>query len=247
MTMRRILIFGATSAIAEATARLFAADGDSFFLVGRDRGKLEAVADDLRVRGAPQTATAVIDALDFNRHQAVVDEAFEALQGLDTVLIAHGTLPDQKACELSFEIARREFEINALGVMSLLTHTANRFERQGLGTIAVISSAAGDRGRQSNYVYGAAKGAVSIFMQGLRNRLHSHGVRVLTIKPGFVDTPMTAAFAKGMLWARPKRVARGIYNAIEKKKDVVYLPWFWSPIMRMIRGLPEAIFKRLRL
>jgi short-subunit dehydrogenase len=111
----------------------------------------------------------------------------------------------------------------------------------------VISSAAGDRGRQSNYVYGAAKGAVSIFMQGLRNRLHSSGVRVLTIKPGFVDTPMTAAFSKGVLWARPQQVARGIYKAIEKKKDIVYLPWFWSPIMRVIRGVPEAIFKRLRL
>jgi decaprenylphospho-beta-D-erythro-pentofuranosid-2-ulose 2-reductase len=245
--MRRILIFGATSALAEATTRLFAMDGDSFFLVARDPAKLEAVADNLRVRGATQVATAAADALDFDRHQAVVDEAFEALGGLDTVLIAHGTLPDQKACEQSFETARREFEINALAVMSLLTHVANRFERQGFGTIAVIGSVAGDRGRQSNYVYGAAKGAVSIFMQGLRNRLHAHGVRVLTIKPGFVDTPMTEAFAKGILWARPQQVARGIYAAIEKKKDIVYLPWFWSPIMQVIRGLPEVIFKRLRL
>jgi decaprenylphospho-beta-D-erythro-pentofuranosid-2-ulose 2-reductase len=131
--------------------------------------------------------------------------------------------------------------------MSVLTHLANRFERQGFGTIAVISSVAGDRGRQSNYVYGAAKGAVSIFMQGLRNRLHPRGVQVLTIKPGFVDTPMTAAFPKGILWARPQQVARGICEAIEKKRDVVYLPWFWSPIMGVIRGLPEALFKRLRL
>ncbi len=245
--MRRILIFGATSAMAEATARLLAQDGSSFFLVGRDRVKLDAVADDLRVRGAAQVTAAACDALEFNRHQAVVDEAFEALGGLDTVLIAHGSLPDQKACEQSFEAARREFEINALAVMSLLTHAANRFERQGSGTIAVISSAAGDRGRQSNYVYGAAKGAVSLFMQGLRNRLHPRGVHVLTIKPGFVDTPMTAAFPKGILWARPQKVAQGICEAIEKKKDVVYLPWFWSPVMRLIRGLPEAIFKRLRL
>jgi decaprenylphospho-beta-D-erythro-pentofuranosid-2-ulose 2-reductase len=245
--MRRILIFGATSALAEATARRFAIDGNSFFLVARDRGKLEAVADDLPVRGAAQVAAAVADALDFGRHQALVDEASEALSGLDTALIAHGTLPDQKACEQSFEAARREFEINALAVMSLLTHVANRFERQGFGTIAVISSVAGDRGRQSNYVYGAGKGAVSIFMQGLRNRLHSRGIHVLTIKPGFVDTPMTTAFRKGILWARPQQVAKGIYEAIEKKKDVVYLPWFWLPIMGVIRGLPEAIFKRLKL
>jgi short-subunit dehydrogenase len=245
--MRRILIFGATSALAEATARLFATGDNSFFLVARDAAKLEAVADDLRVRGAAQVAAAVADALEFDRHQTVVKEACEALGGLDTVLIAHGTLPDQKSCEQSFETARREFEINALAVMSLLTHVANRFEGQGFGTIAVISSVAGDRGRRSNYVYGAAKGAVSIFMQGLRNRLHRRGVHVLTIKPGFVDTPLTAAFPKGFLWARPQQVARGIHEAIEKKKDVVYLPWFWSPIMVVIRGLPEVIFKRLRL
>jgi short-subunit dehydrogenase len=245
--MRRILIFGATSAQAEATARLFAKDGSRFFLVARDPGKLAVVADDLRLRGAVKVAVAAADALDFERHPALVDEAFKALSGLDVVLIAHGTLPDQKSCEQSFAATRREFDINALGVMSLLIHVANRFERQGSGTIAVIGSVAGDRGRQSNYVYGAAKGAVSIFMQGLRNRLHSRRVHVLTVKPGFVDTPMTAAFPKGTLWARPQQVARGIYGAIEKKKDVVYLPWFWSPIMRVIRGLPEAVFKRLRL
>lgn len=245
--MRRILIFGATSAQAEATARLFAMDGSRFFLVARDPGKLAVVADDLRLRGAVKVAVAAADALDFERHPVLVDEAFDVLNGLDVVLIAHGTLPDQKSCEQSFAATRREFDINALGVMSLLIHVANRFERQGFGTIGVISSVAGDRGRQSNYVYGAAKGAVSIFMQGLRNRLHSSGVNVLTVKPGFVDTPMTAAFPKGTLWTRPQQVARGIYAAIEKKKDVVYLPWFWSPIMWVIRGLPEAIFKRLRL
>ncbi len=131
----------------------------------------------------------------------LVDAAFEALGGLDTALIAHGTLPDQKSCEESFEAAHRAFEINALGVMSLLTHLANRFEAQGFGTIAVLGSVAGDRGRQSNYVYGAAKGAISVFMQGLRNRLHRRGVHVLTIKPGWVITPMTAAFPKGILWS----------------------------------------------
>ena len=245
--MQRLLIFGATSALAEATARLFAEDGSSFLLAGRDGDKLDAVAADLRVRGAAQVASAAVDALDFDRHQPVVEEAFAALGGLDTVLIAYGTLPDQKACEQSFDAARRELEINALAVMSLLTHAANRFEHQGFGIIAVLGSVAGDRGRQSNYVYGTAKGAVSLFMQGLRNRLHPCGVRVLTIKPGFVDTPMTAAFAKGLLWARPQQVAEGIYQAIVKKKDIVYLPCFWSPIMQVIRAMPESIFKRLRL
>lgn len=245
--MRKIFIFGATSAIAEATARLFAADGGSFFLVARDPDKLKVIAEDLRIRGATMVMTAIADALDFDRHQTLVDEAFTVLNGLDTLLIAHGTLPDQKFCEQSFDQVRREFEINAMGVMSLLTHAANRFERQGLGTLCVISSVAGDRGRQSNYVYGAAKGAVSIFLQGMRNRLNSKGVHVLTVKPGFVDTPMTATFAKGRLWASPVQVARGIYKAIIKKKDIVYLPWFWSPVMQVIRWLPEIIFKRLQL
>jgi decaprenylphospho-beta-D-erythro-pentofuranosid-2-ulose 2-reductase len=247
MTMRRIFIFGATSAMAEATSRRFAETGSSFFLVARDSDKLAALADDLRVRGAAKVATAAADALDFDRHQALVNAAYEALSGLDTALIAHGTLPDQKFCEHSFEAARREFEINTLGAISLLTHVANRFEAQGFGTIAVLSSVAGDRGRRSNYVYGAAKGAVSVFMQGLRNRLHRRGVHVLTIKPGWVDTPMTAAFHKRILWASPQTIAAGIYTAIGNKKDVAYLPWFWSPIMRLIRTLPESIFKRLRL
>jgi decaprenylphospho-beta-D-erythro-pentofuranosid-2-ulose 2-reductase len=247
MIVRRIFIFGATSAIAEATARRFAAGGNRFFLVARDRGKLEALADDLRLRGAGKVATAVADALDFGRHPALVQAALQALNGLDTALIAHGTLPDQKSCEESFEAARRAFEINALGAMSVLTHVANQFETQGFGTIVALGSVAGDRGRQSNYVYGATKGALSVFMQGLRNRLYPLGVHVLTVKPGWVDTPMTAAFPKGFLWARPQEIASGVYTAIENKKDVVYLPWFWSPIMRVIRALPESIFKRLRL
>ncbi len=247
MIKRKLFIFGATSSIAEATARLFAADGGSLFLVARDPDKLKVLAEDLRIRGAAQVMSATADALDFDRHQTLVDDAFKALNGLDTVLIAHGTLPDQNCCEQSFDQVRREFEINAMGVLSLLTHTANRFEGQGFGTLCVISSVAGDRGRQSNYVYGAAKGAVSIFLQGLRNRLHSRGVQVLTVKPGFVDTPMTASFPKSRLWALPAQVARGIHTAVTENKDIVYLPWFWSPIMRVIRWIPETLFKRLRL
>ena len=244
---RKLFIFGATSAIAEATARLFVADGGSFFLVARDPDKLKVLAEDLRIRGAAQVMTARADALDFDRHQTLIDEAFAALNGLDTVLIAHGSLPDQKCCEQSFDQVRREFEINTMAVLSLLTHAANKFEGQGFGTLCVISSVAGDRGRQSNYVYGAAKGTVAIFLQGLRNRLHSSGVKVLTVKPGFVDTPMTATFTKNWLWVPPDQIARGIYKAVMNRKDIVYLPWFWSPVMWVIRWLPEIIYKRLHL
>ncbi|WP_136806452.1 SDR family oxidoreductase [Desulfosediminicola flagellatus] len=245
--MANRFIFGATSSIAEATARRFAADGDTLFLVARDSVKLQIVADDLRIRGADTVFTSVVDARDFNAHQLLIDEAFDSLGSVDTVLVAHGTLPDQRSCEESFDELRTEFETNALGVMSLLTHAANRLEKQGGGTICVISSVAGDRGRQSNYVYGAAKGAVSIFLQGLRNRLNASGVHVVTVKPGFVDTPMTRDFSKNMLWATPEKISFGIYTAINRNKNTAYLPWFWSVIMWIIRAIPETIFKRLHL
>ena len=245
--MQNIFIFGATSAIAEATARLFAEDGGRFFLVARDSAKLQAIAADLRVRGALSTATAMTDACDFGSHAQLVASAFDTLGRIDNALIAHGSLPDQRACQESVEPLLKEFETNALSVMSLLTPLANQMERQGSGTIAVITSVAGDRGRQSNYVYGAAKGAVALFLQGLRDRLHGAGVNVLTVKPGLVDTPMTARFTKGLLWSDPATVARGIYDAVHRQKSVVYLPWFWRPIMYALRALPETVFRRLRL
>jgi len=169
------------------------------------------------------------------------------LGGLDTVLIAHGTLSDQAECERSVEALRREFDVNALSTMALLTPLANRFQQQGHGTLAVISSVAGDRGRMSNYAYGSAKAAVSAFLSGQRQRLQKYGVNVLTIKPGFVDTPMTREFPKGALWAQPEVVARGIANAIDKGRSVVYLPWFWSLIMLVIKHVPEFVFKRVKL
>ena len=245
--MRNILIVGATSAIAEATARLFAADGDRLCLAGRSAERLAAIAEDLRVRGAAQVDTVPLDANDFARHDFVITRAAEAMGGLDTVLIAHGTLPDQKACQASVAATLDAFTTNALSVIALLTLIANRFEQQGTGTIAVISSVAGERGRQSNYVYGTAKGAVSIFTQGLRNRLARTGVKVVTIKPGFVDTPMTAAFRKSALWATPGAVAGRIHQAMVKGEDIVYTPWFWRWIMIVIRAVPESIFKKARL
>jgi len=243
--MRKILIVGATSAIAEATARLFARQGDCLFLVARDEARLVAVAENLRVRGATEVGQATLDLCETDRHEQVVAEAVQFLEGLETVLIAHGTLSDQKACEASWQRTRQELEINLLSTLSLLTILANRFEVQGYGALAVISSVAGDRGRQSNYIYGTGKGALNIFLQGLRNRLHRSGVRVLTIKPGFVDTPMTAGIPKGALWATPERVAHTIKNAIERKRDVIYVPWFWRWIMGIIRTIPETVFKRL--
>lgn len=245
--MRKIMVIGATSAIAHATMKIFASDGDSLFLVARDTKKLDAVADDLKVRGACKVEVCVMDMLMYDQHLNIIKQAETRLSGLDMVLIAHGTLPDQKACEESFDLARKEFEVNCISTISMLTHLANYFEQKKSGTIAVISSVAGDRGRQSNYIYGTAKGAVSIFMQGLRNRLCKSGVRVLTIKPGFVDTPMTAKFQKGLLWAKPDRIAKEIYRVINKQHEIAYIPKFWRYIMVIIRLIPEGIFKKLNL
>ena len=177
----------------------------------------------------------------------MLEAAEIALGGLDVALIAHGSLPDQKACEASVDLTLQEINTNALSVIALATLIAQGFEKQGRGTLAVISSVAGDRGRRSNYVYGAAKGMVSLFMQGLRNRLTRKGVQVLTIKPGFVDTPMTATFPKGALWAKPDAIARGIVRAVERGADEVYLPGFWRLIMLIIRHIPERVFKKLSL
>jgi len=245
--MRRVVIFGATSAIAEATARLFAADGDRICLVGRRADRLEQIAADLRVRGAPQVETIVADLVDTDRHESLLDEATERLGGLDTALIAHGSLGDQGRCQADWKRAELELRTNFLSAASLLGALANRFEAQRHGTVVVISSVAGDRGRQSNYVYGAAKAGLTAFASGVRNRLARHGITVITVKPGFVDTPMTAHVPKGPLFASPETVARGIHRAIVRRRDVVYLPGFWRWIMLAVRALPERIFKRLRL
>jgi short-subunit dehydrogenase len=246
--MRKTLIIGATSSIAQATARLLAETGDSLFLVARNREKLTTVADDLKLRGAASVYTETLDVLQYDKHKTAIYDAAEKLNGIDLVLIAHGTLPDQSLCEQSFEQTHKELEINALSTISLLTHLANYFEEKKNGLIVVISSVAGDRGRQSNYVYGSAKGAVTIFLQGLRNRLYKSGIRVLTVKPGFVDTPMTAEFKKGILWASPETVATKLHKAINNKhKNVVYIPWFWWNILAIIKLIPEAIFKKLSL
>lgn len=245
--MKRVLIIGATSAIAEAAARMLAGQHSALYLVGRSAERLAAIASDLRIRGASEVEYEAQDLNDFAAHGAMLDHALHALGGLDVVLIAHGSLADQRACEESVELTMRELSTNALSVVALCTRIAPRLVRQGSGTLAVISSVAGDRGRQSNYVYGSAKALVNAYLSGLRQRLQPAGIQVLTIKPGFVDTPMTATFRKGLLWVSPQRVAAGILRAIEKRRDVVYLPGFWRPAMLIVRLIPERIFKRIAL
>ena len=247
---RRMVIFGATSAIAQEVCRRLILRGCSLYCIGRNPDKLQAMIDDLRVRAAEGQVVEgrQADLSDLSHHEVHFDEAEEVLGGIDGILVSHGTLPDQRACEASVDKMLKEININALSVLSLVTIAANRFREQRCGMIAVISSVAGDRGRQSNYVYGAAKGMVSIFLQGLRNCLWRDGVHVLTIKPGFVDTPMTGGFEKkGPLWASAERVAESIVRAMENRRDVLYVPWFWRPVMFVIQHIPEVFFKRLSL
>lgn len=243
----KVLIVGATSTIAEAVARLFAARGDTLFLLARDKARVEAVAQDLRVRGAGDASAALLDVFDLGAHAMAIDNACAALGGLDIALIAHGTLADQARCDVDVEYRLREFAVNGTATIALSALIAQKLETQGRGTLAVISSVAGDRGRASNYLYGSAKAAVSAYLSGLRQRVNATDVNVLTIKPGFVDTPMTMGFKRSALWANPEQIARGIVRAIDRRRSVVYLPWFWRPIMFVIRMIPESVFRRIKL
>jgi decaprenylphospho-beta-D-erythro-pentofuranosid-2-ulose 2-reductase len=243
--MQRVLIVGATSAIAIATARKLASDGASLLLAGRSEERLAALAQDLRVLGANDAQLTIFSADANCNYEAFAERNWAS--GLDLLLLAHGALPDQRTVQDDPMATREQLEINAISTISLLAAFAGRFEQQGSGTIAVISSVSGDRGRQSNYLYGAAKAAVSVYCQGLRNRLSTAGVQVLTVKPGFVDTPMTAEFEKGLLWAQPEQIASGILKAVARGADVVYLPGYWRYIMLIIKLIPERLFKRLSL
>ncbi|OGU17899.1 MAG: short-chain dehydrogenase [Ignavibacteria bacterium GWB2_35_12] len=245
--MKKIMIFGAASAIAQETAKLFARDGENLFLVDMNIGRLEAVRDDILSRFKTKIEIYEMNALDFDKHQELFDKAIQTLGGLDAVLIAHGTLPDQIKTQEAQEMIIREFNINCVSVISLASIAANYFEKKKEGCIAVISSVAGDRGRQSNYIYGAAKGGVTTFLQGLRNRMTHSGVSVVTIKPGMVDTPMTAHLPKSPLFAKPGVVGKGIYKAMLSGKAVAYLPGYWRLIMFIIKMIPEWIFKKMKL
>ena len=243
----RILILGATSAIAIATCRQLAARKVSFYLVARSESKLQVVASDLRTRGATAVTLNFMDLDDTAQHPQMLESAAATLGQIDLALIAHGVLGDQELAQADYSVTEVTLRTNLLSPISLCTWLGNYFEAQGRGVLAVISSVAGDRGRKSNYVYGTSKGALNIFLDGLRNRIDRHGVHVLTIRPGFVATPMTAHLRRNALFAEPNTIARGIVKAIERRKDVVYLPAVWAAIMLVVRSIPQSIFKRMNM
>lgn len=246
MRLQRVVIFGATSAIAQAVARQLAARGARLHIVARDPAKLAAVRDDLVARGATVT-TALADLDYLAGHEALVREASQSIGGLDAALIAQGVLTDQRECEADFGRAAAQWHTNFVAPASLATRVAAQMAAQRSGVIVAISSVAGDRGRASNYAYGSAKAALTTYLSGLRGRMHAEGVRVVTIKPGLVDTPMTAGLPKGPLWTTPDKLAGPIVAAMERAQGDVYAPRFWWAIMFVIRHLPERVFLRLKI
>jgi decaprenylphospho-beta-D-erythro-pentofuranosid-2-ulose 2-reductase len=243
----RILVLGATSGIAEACIHLWANRGDHLFLVGRNAGRLAAVAADARTRGAAFVDTAVVD-LDRTEHHAdLLAHAINSLGGLDVAYLALGVLGDQSKAERNFHDAAHIVHTNYTAPVSLLTWLANYCAQRHSGTIAVLSSVAGERGRKSNYVYGSSKAGLTAFVDGLRNRIDREGVCVMTIKPGPVKTSMTDGMKGQERFADVNKVAATIVKAIDHGEDVVYVPGQWRIIMSVIRAIPERVFKKLNL
>jgi short-subunit dehydrogenase len=244
---KKILVLGATSGIAEATCRIWAAQGAQLFLVARNADKLAVVAADLKLRGAAYVGTAVADLDDTDKHPELLAHAINSLTGMDVAYLAHGVLGDQASAEQDFEHAAQILFTNFMAPVSLLTWLANYCVQRHAGVLAVISSVAGDRGRKSNYVYGASKAGLTAFLGGLRNRVDREGVTVLTIKPGPVKTAMTASMKGSEKFADVNKVAQTIVKAIDKRVDNLYVPAFFQPVMFVIRNIPERIFKKLNL
>lgn len=244
---QNVVIIGASSAIAMALARAIAKRGGSLYLVARDLEKLQRQQQDLLLRGAVAVHQFQLDVNDLDRQVLLLHDIQSRFTVLDVFILAHGSLPDQTACEKSVSDTLQALQTNLVSSIALLTRIAPVFAAQRQGTIAVISSVAGDRGRSSNYVYGAAKAGLSVFVQGLGQRLAKSKVVVTLLKPGFVATPMTRSFVKGPLWITAESAAKLILRAIDSEKSLAYVPKFWWCIMLVIKLIPEALFRRMRL
>jgi len=246
--MRTVLILGATSALARAVATEFAAHGFGLILAGRDCEELEAQSADLALRYGVKTSIEKVDVLDFEPQQASLSACLSySGEEIEGAVVCIGYLGHQELAQADWREAKRVLDTNFTGCALALEYLARHFEERGSGFICGVSSVAGDRVRQSNYLYGSAKAGLSAYLQGLRNRLYRSGVRVITVKPGFVDTRMTYGRTGLFLLAAPRSIARGIYRSVVQGKDVVYLPWFWRWIMLVLRLIPESVFKRLKL
>jgi len=247
-TSPRVAIFGATSGIAVECARLYAQRGARLILTGRSAAALDALAADLKVRGAADIKTTTADLADVAGARSAAETALASFGGLDVALVAHGSLPDQARAQDDAAYSADQIALNLTSPMVICEAIAAAFATQKTGRIAVITSVAGDRGRQSNYVYGAAKGGLQKYLEGLRHRLATSKISVTDIRPGFVRTVMTAHLDRtGPLWADPDRVARDILRAVDRGKAVVYTPFFWRIILGIVCSLPRPIFHKSKL
>ncbi len=245
-----VLVVGAGSGIARALLNQLASRANRLILAGRDVEELQRTASDISIRHQIPTDVLSFDALDFAGHEEFFTNAVVRCNGdLGGVVVCYGHMLDQSLAAKSEDVVREMLDVNFTSVATLLNVIARHFEQRRNGFIVALSSVAGDRGRQSNYCYGAAKAGLTAYLSGLRNRLTPCGVQVLTVKPGFVDTPMTHGILKpgSPLVAQPEKVAGDIVRAIDRRRDVLYTPWFWHGIMTIIRAIPERVFKRLKL
>lgn len=242
-----VLILGATSPIARAVAQEYASHGHDLYLASRDAEHAVALANDLSVRHQVRALGGSFEATELETHDAFIAQVEEELGPLEVALVAFGDMGEQARSQQDSEAARHVIDVNYTGAVSLCEAIAGRMIARGKGSILGISSVAGERGRQSNYIYGSAKGAFTLYLQGLRNRAHESGVHVMTAKLGFVDTRMTEGLDTKIPIASPEEVGRALYRAQQRHTDVLYYPRFWAGIMGVIRAIPEGVFKRLKL
>ena len=245
--MKTIMVFGATSAIAQAYVSRVAPRCERVVLLARDAKKLDQVSSHIEAISEATVVTHAVDLAETDKHEQLISQVFDGIDSVECVLIAYGVLTDQERCNTDTAYMLEQFNLNGTSTISLASLIGRELEQRASGTLAVIGSVAGDRGRQSNYCYGSAKASVESFLSGLRGYLSKSGVNVLTIKPGFVDTPMTRDFKKGLLWASADKVAKDIDSAVQKRRSVLYTPWFWRYIMLVIKSIPEFIFRKLPL
>jgi decaprenylphospho-beta-D-erythro-pentofuranosid-2-ulose 2-reductase len=243
-----VVVVGATSGMGRAIAREFAKAGCNVVVAGRRGDELEIQAKDLAVRYGVNASVCAFEARDFAGHDDFLRACEQALAApIDGLMLCHGVMPEQEDAERDFDRVRTMFEVNYLSMASLLNRAALHFEAQGHGWICAISSVAGDRGRASNYLYGASKAALSATLSGMRPRLARCGVSVTDVRPGFVDTGLTWGRPGMFLVASPEQVARDVVRGIRKNRAVVYTPFFWAGIMAIIRAIPDFVFRRLSI
>ncbi len=244
---KRALILGAKSAIARAVARRLAEEDYDFTLAARQVETLQPFATDLALQRGCQVDLLEFDAFDVAALEELPQRVERASGPFELVVLVFGYLGQQAETARSTGEMLKVLNANFTSAAVAVGHLANYLEQRGHGGLIGIGSVAGDRGRQSNFFYGAAKGGLALFLQGLRNRLAPKGIHVLTVKPGFVDTPMTEGLDGLFLVAKPERVANDIVRAYKRRRDVLYTPFFWRWIMLIIRSIPERLFKKLTL